>query len=681
MVIHSLSTNDDLRTFYNTVYETQQEANSESSAHEEILQFIRKHISCQHSLLDASCGRGALLRGLQEAGYQNVTGTEISDAIVAELTSKKDFPIFRFSYDDLEKWNSPEDRFDVVISCNVLDHLANTDMVSRGLKNLQRISKKWLLISIKDGGDDHTSDSLAQETSGDGGLQMIKKNYEDWKSLLNDEMVVEKTFIDDKQKPSIFFFFGKTHKYIWENEHQEFELNFHIGKGGDWRYGDRWMEAKSCLQEYHSLDYSVFKDKKIIDIGSGPRSMCEWFNEAKITCVEPLASQYLNLPKSQLDFDGIEKVFSNPAEEFLPELQNTADFVWSHNCLDHCYSWKKVIDNIYEYLKEGGSFYISTDTEKSSHIGHPGIVSASTFIKYCKDTGLDINYIHMRNSGEPVWIRTLTIKGKKRSDIRGKNHPYEKCSVNLQSSVSCKNNQLIDYSKRKIEELQLFNLETIQKIGSHENIAIVGNGPVSKTCLARINESDIVVRFNDWNRRKNYSSELSGTRCDLLFTHYDINPILGQKSFPIPKCVTIAIPSPFHCDRIIEFTEKWYSTCRISMVNPYINRLICEVLGLNSEGWKHPLPTVGFTFLFNLWIQLRDTDSIKHCYVTGFDWRVDISTKTVERVDVSGSELPEHYNHSYLRESKWVCRNLFTDSRFEFSPLAEKALGFMSNYL
>jgi len=40
----------------------------------------------------------------------------------------------------------------------------------------------------------------------------------------------------------------------WRDRDQAFELRFHRGTAGDWRYGDLWERAKSVLGSRHSLD-------------------------------------------------------------------------------------------------------------------------------------------------------------------------------------------------------------------------------------------------------------------------------------------------------------------------------------------------------------------------------------------------------------------------------------------
>ena len=70
-----------------------------------------------------------------------------------------------------------------------------------------------------------------------------------------------------------------------------------------------------------------------------------------------------------------------------------------------------------------------------------------------------------------------------------------------------------------------------------------------------IEKADKVIRFNDFNRRRNFNPK-STQRCDVLFTHYDSWPITKPGFSSDIKNVVIAIPYPFHCERIIKRVEE-----------------------------------------------------------------------------------------------------------------------------
>jgi SAM-dependent methyltransferase len=199
----------------------------------------------------------------------------------------------------------------------------------------------------------------------------------------------------------------------WRERHQVFELNFHRGTAGDWRYGDQWERARQVLGTRHSLDWQAYRGATLVDIGSGPRSMLEWFEHAEIYCIEPLADEYRKLAKCRLDHPRIRGILAQPAEHRVVGLVGTADLAWSHNCLDHCYDWSAVVANMAAYLKPDGRFYISTDAGKKPATGHPGIASKEELIRLVESCGLRITYRHDRRPGEAPWIRSITLMGER----------------------------------------------------------------------------------------------------------------------------------------------------------------------------------------------------------------------------------------------------------------------------
>ena len=142
-----------------------------------------------------------------------------------------------------------------------------------------------------------------------------------------------------------------------------------------------------------------------------------------------------------------------------------------------------------------------------------------------------------------------------------------------------------------------------------------------------------------------------------------------------PGVVVAAIPSPFKQDRVIAQFDAWYPYARPVMVNPYLNRMICKDIGLDSPGHRHPLPTVGFTLLWNLYHIKRRMRWAVPVFVTGFTWHYDAAADTIQGVDIeTDAKLPHTWNHFYPLEALWVAKHLYGRPGWEFSETASPVL-------
>lgn len=199
-------------------------------------------------------------------------------------------------------------------------------------------------------------------------------------------------------------------KKLWETKGKEMELTFHKSGRGDWRWNERWDEAKSELTKVFNFNFEEFADGKILDIGCGPRSMGEWWAAKNKYGIEPLADEYKEINAHRINsFNILDKIYVQPAEQYIKYLKNKIDFVWSHNNLDHCYCWETVLENIDKYLKVGGTVYIGTDAGKAPNPNHPGIESVDKFINKINELGWTIKFRHDKTETDSVWIRTIGI--------------------------------------------------------------------------------------------------------------------------------------------------------------------------------------------------------------------------------------------------------------------------------
>ena len=96
------------------------------------------------SILDVGCGEGFTLNRLKEKGIgKNLEGVEYSKAAI-ELGHKM-YPDIKIKQGNIYKLPYKDNTFDLVLCTEVLEHL---DDPQKGLKELVRVSKKYLVISV-----------------------------------------------------------------------------------------------------------------------------------------------------------------------------------------------------------------------------------------------------------------------------------------------------------------------------------------------------------------------------------------------------------------------------------------------------------------------------------------------------------------------------------------------------
>lgn len=105
---------------------------------------------------------------------------------------------------------------------------------------------------------------------------------------------------------------------------------------------------------YHK---SFFDNKKILDIGCGPRGSLEWADNSKERIgLDPLADSY-----RALGSDRHSMTYVNSGSENIPYATNYFDIVCSFNSLDHVDNLDATICEIKRVLNIGGHFFLITD--------------------------------------------------------------------------------------------------------------------------------------------------------------------------------------------------------------------------------------------------------------------------------------------------------------------------------
>lgn len=108
-----------------------------------------------------------------------------------------------------------------------------------------------------------------------------------------------------------------------------------------------------------NLDKEFYKNKKIMDIGCGPRGSLEWAaNAFECECVgvDPLADKY-----EELNGRSHKMKYVKAYAENIPFDNNYFDVISSFNSFDHVNDPEKVLSEIKRVLKPKGTFLLITD--------------------------------------------------------------------------------------------------------------------------------------------------------------------------------------------------------------------------------------------------------------------------------------------------------------------------------
>lgn len=203
---------EDLRAFYDYLYSRKNIRHEKKgnvpiyglSAHRNkfFIRWIQKNIPTNCKILDTSCGRGLLLKQLLSLGY-TASGTEISTWLIEN--DLKDLNVINIAYDELHKIESAS--FDCVISNDVLEHLLTKEDVIVAIRDLVRISSRFLCFSVGIGGR-NTLYPRALRLHHIKLLHFVKKSAKWWQNTFNKWINIDVAVISPKEAPGSAFFFG-----------------------------------------------------------------------------------------------------------------------------------------------------------------------------------------------------------------------------------------------------------------------------------------------------------------------------------------------------------------------------------------------------------------------------------------------------------------------------------------
>lgn len=124
---------------------------------------------------------------------------------------------------------------------------------------------------------------------------------------------------------------------------------------------------QAAYTEAFGLTVDSYANKKILDIGCGPRGSLEWTPESSICFgLDPLADQYLRLNGGRHRM-----TYVTANAESIPFDAGYFDFVSSFNSLDHVDDLDRVLLEIERILKTGGDFLLIADVHEKPALCEP----------------------------------------------------------------------------------------------------------------------------------------------------------------------------------------------------------------------------------------------------------------------------------------------------------------------
>lgn len=119
--------------------------------------------------------------------------------------------------------------------------------------------------------------------------------------------------------------------------------------------------------QFFNLEKEFYRDKRILDIGCGPRGSLEWASmAAERVGLDPLANEYLKLGAMQH-----EMTYVNAPSENIPYPNDYFDVISSFNSLDHVADFARTATEIKRVLKPGGLFLLIVEVNHEATVCEP----------------------------------------------------------------------------------------------------------------------------------------------------------------------------------------------------------------------------------------------------------------------------------------------------------------------
>ncbi len=116
-----------------------------------------------------------------------------------------------------------------------------------------------------------------------------------------------------------------------------------------------------------NIDKNTFKDKIVVDVGCGPRGSLHYFNARLKIGVDPFANFY----RKKFNVDKQDMIYLHTGAESIPISDGFADFVISHNALDHVDNFNQSIKEIHRIIKSEGIIIFQLNFNERPTINEP----------------------------------------------------------------------------------------------------------------------------------------------------------------------------------------------------------------------------------------------------------------------------------------------------------------------
>jgi SAM-dependent methyltransferase len=147
------------------------------------------------------------------------------------------------------------------------------------------------------------------------------------------------------------------------------------------RYREEGRLGHTHFEQFYTTAFHLsrqwYENKRVLDIGCGPRGSLEWADMASERVgLDPLADEYLNLGANLHKMSYVRA----PSDD-IPFPDDYFDVVTSFNSLDHVDNLEKTIAEIVRVTKEGGSFLLIVEVNHPPTPTEPLTIEAASLLR------------------------------------------------------------------------------------------------------------------------------------------------------------------------------------------------------------------------------------------------------------------------------------------------------------